>query len=99
MSNHALTDAESAALSSLSYQPAPPEPGQGLRLVYSRTNVEDLVGAIARTRRDLGVALTVSHELAGETRAADTAIENLRLQEQRQVLELNRYIDALARFA
>lgn len=99
MSTTALSDAESAALSSLSYQPTPPEPGQGLRLVYSRTKVEDLVGAIARTRRDLAVAVTVSHELASETRAADTAIENLRLQEQRQVLELNRFIDALARLA
>jgi hypothetical protein len=93
-----LSAAEQASLSSLSYHHTPPEP-TGLRLVYSRTNVEDLVGSIARTRRELQAALTLRTELAHEASTAASEVTRLREQEQRQVLALDRYINSLANVA
>lgn len=97
MSTHALTDAEAATLSSLNFVDAPPEPG--LRLVYSRSNVEDLVGAIARTRRELRAAEGRSLECQQDAQEAARAAAHLRELEQRQVVALDTYINALARMA
>ena len=95
MNPSGLTGAEAAALSSLNYVPEAPAP-TALRLVYSKTDVEELVHAIARTRRDLRSALGVSAELANKQTATAAAIAELQTLEQRHVLRLNQHIDRLS---
>lgn len=92
MNHSALTAAETAALSSLAYQPTPP----GLRLAYSRTDVEDLVCQVARTRRQLHAARQAKGALTRELLEAAGTVDDLERTERTEMQRLNTYIDRLA---
>jgi hypothetical protein len=89
------TAAEAAALSALNYQPGPPNPA-GLRLVYSQSEVDALLYAMAKTRSELDQVLRARNEATAHVGALDQRVCELRELEQSQTLLLNRHINQLA---
>jgi hypothetical protein len=90
-----LTEREAGIASALNYEPGPVEPA-GLRLVHSRTDVDDLVRTLARTRREIQTTSRARTTAQATVTQCEHAIAELRAKDQELTHRLNAHINRLS---